>query len=128
MHISTQGRTWVTEVWDSEDGAGGATASMMTLSVEGIEGLGEAGKYRLEKGFEFKSHRHRDWVVVTVVSGRVRVAPPGGGEPTVYEPGDVYLVKPGEVHRETMLEDTEVVVVNGPGVVGERYETHTVEV
>jgi len=122
MHISTKGHDWVTY-----NAGKGVSAEAMELSFGGIEGLGEAGKYRLKKGFEFKPHQHRDWVVVTVLSGRVRVTPPTGGEPTVYDPGDIYLVKPLEVHRETMLDDTEVVVVNGPGVAGEVYDTHIVE-
>lgn len=123
MHLSTQGRTW-----DRKTVAGGATSSAMVLPIEGIDGLGGAGKFRMGKGFAFKPHRHGDWLVITVLSGRLEVLHEGDTAPCVYEAGDVYVVAPGAVHRETALADSEVVVVYGPGVRGEHYETHTVSV
>jgi len=128
MHVSTQERDWITKDWESEGAGRSATASSIYLPVEGIAGLGSVGKFRLEKGFEFKPHRHRDWVIVTVLSGRLKVATGGDAESCVYEAGEVYVAAPGELHRETMLEDTEVVVVTGPRVVGESYATHVIDV
>jgi quercetin dioxygenase-like cupin family protein len=129
MHISTLDREWVSEEWDMENPKKGASAAMITLGVDHIAALGEVGKYKMDKGFEFKMHQHGDWLVVIVMSGRVEVQLKGEDESTIYGPGDVYVVEPHHVpHRETMLEDTEVVVINGPGVVGESYATHTVEV
>lgn len=123
MHISSQGLTW-----EAEEVEGDAPCSFVSLPVEGVTGVGGALKFRMGKGIEFKYHRHRDWVAVTILSGKVRVAPPGGAEPSVYEAGDVYLVEPGSLHQETMLEDTEVVVVHGPGVTGEQFDIHTTDV
>ena len=102
---------------------------MIALGVDDIEELGEVGKYRMDKGFEFKMHQHKDWLVAIVISGQVKVQLKGEDEATVYGPGDVYVCEANHPpHRETMLEDTEVVVINGPRVVGEAYATHTVDV
>lgn len=132
MHISTQGRPWESESWAPEsDGnieSSGATSSVIALPVEGIAGLGGAFKVRMDKGLEFETHQHGDWVVVTVLSGKVQVAHEGDAESCVFEAGDTYLVEPGSVHRETMLVNSEVIVVHGPGVVGERFSTRTVNV
>lgn len=129
MHVSTQGCTWVTEtISESEGNADGATAKALLLPVEGIANLGATGWYELEKGFEYKTHRHRDWLVIAVVSGRLKVTTNSDTETCVYEAGDVYLVEPGAVHRETALEDTKVLIVSGPGTIGEQFQAHTVKV
>lgn len=122
MHVSEKEGTW-----ESSEVEGGGTVSFVSVPVEGINGVGGAFKYRMSKGIEFKYHRHRDWVAVTVLSGKVCVAPPGDVEASIYETGNVYLVEPGSLHQETMLEDTEVVVVHGPGVTGEQFEIHTID-
>jgi quercetin dioxygenase-like cupin family protein len=102
---------------------------MITLGVDEIDALGEVGKYKMDKGFEFKPHSHGDWLAVIVLSGQVEVQLDGEDEATVYGPGEVYVVEANHVpHRETILEETEVVVINKPGVLGESYATHTVEV
>ena len=125
MHVSTRDRNWATK---SKHTKSDTTSGSIILPVDGIDGLGVAGKYRMPKGFEFKTHQHSDWVIITVLSGRVQVTHPVDDETiTVYEPGDVYVVEPGATHRETMLENTEVVVITGPGVVNEQYDTHIVE-
>ena len=123
MHISSQGLTW-----EDEEVEGGAACSFVSLPLGKLTDVGGAYKFRMGKGLEFKYHRHADWVAVTILSGKVRVASPGEADPPVYEADDVYLVEPGTLHQETMLEDTEVVVIHGPGVTGERFEIHTVEV
>ena len=129
MHRSSKGREWITEVWDLEDKDLRASASMITLGVDDIAPLGEVGKYKMGKGFEFKMHQHSDWLVAIVISGQVKVQLKGEDEATIYGPGDVYVCEANHPpHRETMLEETEVVVINGPGVVGENYATHTVDV
>ena len=128
MHESTQNQGWVTKSWHSQDDQCNAEAHMIQLPVEGVTGLGGVGKYKLGKGFEFKPHRHRDWVVVTVLKGRIKVATGGDTETCIYKAGDTYLAKPGELHRETMLEDSELVVVIGPLAVGQNYATTVVDV
>jgi quercetin dioxygenase-like cupin family protein len=129
MHTSTLGRDWVTEDGNSEAKEKPSSASMITLAVDEIAALGEVGKYKVGKGFEFKPHQHGNWLVVTVLSGRVEVQLEGEDESTIYGPGEVYVVEANHApHRETMLEDTEVVVIGGPGLLGERYEAHTVDV
>ena len=129
MHTSTLGRDWETEDGNSEDKEKPASTSMIALAVDEIAALGEVGKYKMDKGFEFKLHQHSDWLVVTVLSGRVKVQLKGEDEATIYGPGEVYVVEANHApHCETMLEDTEVVVIGGPGLLGERYETHMVDV
>ena len=107
MHISTKGRKWATEVWDLEDKEKRASASMITLGVDEIAALGEVGKYKMDKGFEFKSHQHGDWLVAIVMSGLVEVQLEGEDEATIYEPEDIYVVEANHTpHRETMLKET----------------------
>lgn len=86
------------------------------------------GKYQSSKGVQFTRHTHTDWVVVTVLTGKVEVSRNNGSEVHVYHPGDTYLVEPGETHIETSLADTEVVVVNGPAVNNEKFIMRTIHV
>ncbi|OGT85166.1 MAG: hypothetical protein A3H91_05345 [Gammaproteobacteria bacterium RIFCSPLOWO2_02_FULL_61_13] len=86
------------------------------------------GKYKSSKGVQFTRHTHTDWVVVTVLNGKVEVSRHNGADIRVYLPGDTYLVEPGDTHTETSLEDTEVVVVNGRGVNNEKFIMRTINI
>ena len=123
MHKSTRDTPY-----ESGTIEGGAAYGRVQLAFTGTDAVGLVGKYRLGKGLEFAPHRHKDWLVVTVLSGRLRVSQRNGAEACTFGPGDTYLVEPGEVHTETALEDTEVVVINGPGVNDEQFVLRTVAV
>lgn len=107
---------------------GGGSYGAIRLAFAKTDAVGMVGKYWSSKGVQFTRHTHTDWVVVTVVIGKVEVVRQDGADVRVYLPGDTYLVEPGETHVETSLEDTEVVVVNGPRVNNERFVMRTVGV
>lgn len=127
MHKSTRGLEWETEEPLAEDSRGNLPIGSKRLPVEEIDALGEVGKFRIEKGYEFSVHRHRDWGIVVVLRGSVQVTLPDEEKPTVYEAGDVYLVEPGTLHREIMLDDTEVVVIKGSHGIEDRFTTQMVD-
>lgn len=107
---------------------GGGTYGVIQVSPEKTGALGMLGKYSMSKGVQFAPHRHKDWVVVTVISGKLQLAQRNQSETCTYLPGESYLVEPGAVHTETALEDTVVVVVNGPRVNSEQFAMRTVDV
>ncbi len=106
---------------------GGGNYGAVRLSFAKTDAVGMVGKYKSSKGVQFTRHTHTDWVVLTVLSGKVQVSRRDGADIRVYYPGDTYLVEPGETHVETSLEDTEVVVVNGPGVNKEKFIMRTID-
>ncbi len=105
---------------------GGGNYGYVRMSFDHADAVGMVGKYKSSKGVQFTRHTHTDWVVLTVISGKVEVSRDEGADVRVYYPGDTYLVEPGETHVETSLEDTVVVVVNGPGVNNEKFTMRTV--
>ena len=107
---------------------GGGTYGAVRLSFAKADAVGMVGKYKSSKGVQFTRHTHTDWVVVTVLSGKVEVSRHNGADIRVYHPGDTYLVELGETHTETSLEDTEVVVVNGRGVNNEKFIMRTINI
>ncbi|HLF31703.1 MAG TPA: cupin domain-containing protein [Xanthomonadales bacterium] len=114
--------------YEFADIEGGGTYGAVRLSFTKTDAVGMVGKYRSSKGVQFTRHTHTDWVVVTVLSGKVEVSRHNGADIRVYNPGDSYLVEPGETHTETSLEDTEVVVVNGPSVNNEKFIMRTINI
>lgn len=109
------------------DVEGGGSYGFVQLSFARTDAVGMVGKYQSSKGVQFTRHTHTDWVVVTVVSGKVEVSR-DGADTNIYYPGDTYLVEPGETHAETSLEDTVVVVVNGPAVNDEKFIMRTIHI
>ena len=108
---------------------GGGRYGAVRLTFANTDAVGGVGKYKSSKGVQFTRHTHTDWVVVTVLSGRVEVTRQDGADRRVFDAGDTYLVEPGETHVETSLEeDTVVVVVNGPGVNDEQFMMRTIEI
>jgi len=107
---------------------GGGRYGFVQLSFANADAVGMVGKYHSTKGVQFTTHTHTDWVVVTVLTGKVEVTRHDGSDIRVYHPGDTYLVEPGETHVETSLADTEVVVVNGPAVNNEKFIMRTIPV
>ena len=110
---------------DEVEGGGKVEGSLLT--VEEFDGLREVGYYRMSKGVQFKPHRHKDWLVITVLKGRLRVETLGH-EDEVFQPGDTYLVEPGHVHTETAVEDNTVVLVTQGSKDFSDFPMHTVEV
>lgn len=114
--------------YEFADIEGGGSYGAIRLAFAKTDAVGMVGKYWSSKGVQFTRHTHTDWVVVTVITGKVEVVRQDGADVRVYLPGDTYLVEPGETHMETSLEDTEVVVVNGPRVNREQFVMRTVSV
>ena len=107
---------------------GGGTYGVIQVRPEKTDALGMLGKYSMSKGVQFAPHRHKDWVAVTVISGKLQVSQRPHGETCIYLPGESYLVEPGDVHTETALEETVVVVVNGPRVNNEQFTMRTLAI
>lgn len=114
---------------------GGATIESKLLTrLDEFDGLHELGYHRLSKGFQYKSHRHKGWIVACILKGRMEVKTVGHEEPEVFGPGDTYFVEPGMVHTETALEDTLALVVMNSADPGSEnyavagYPAHTIEV
>lgn len=107
----------------------GGRLELKQLTVDEFDGLHEAGYYRMSKGFQFKAHRHKGWLVITILNGRMEVKTLGH-ETEIFEVGDTYLVEPKQCHTETALEEDTVVLVtmHVPDVATDRYPVHTVEV
>lgn len=114
------------ETVEIEDG--GRVESKL-LTTDEFDGLHEAGYFRMSKGFQFKAHRHKGWLLVTILKGRMEVKTLGH-ETEIFEIGDTYLVEPKQCHTETALEDGTVVFVatHVPDVALDKYPVHTVEV
>jgi quercetin dioxygenase-like cupin family protein len=98
IHVSEKNRPWETrdivgmpmkmaELWDD----GNCSARV----VEMLNGKG------------FGLHRHETWIMVYVLSGKVRVVP----EDIIVEPGGFYFVEPGTEHDEIGLEKHTTVLV-----------------
>ena len=66
---------------------------------------------RMKRGDVIKSHRHRKWVQVMVVSGELHVVQ--GDQDFRAKPGEVYFLDPGHEHVETAVDDTLVLVTQG---------------
>lgn len=106
---------------------GGAWAEAQILSSGEFNGLNEVAYYRMSKGFQFKPHRHVGWLVITVLTGRLKVET-RGHETEIFGPGDTYLVEPKHLHVETSLEDNTVVLVTQNIQDPYNYPMQTVEV
>ena len=123
MHKSTRD-----QIYQFGEVEGGAKRGVMKLGFSKTDAVGVVASLKQGKGLHVPPHRHADWIAVTVVSGRVRVTQRNGSEECIYEAGDTYLVEPGDVHSETALEDTHVVVVAGPGVAKDKWSFTTITV
>ena len=122
MHKSTKGADFVLREYE-----GGAT-KQIKLQFKGTAAVGMVAKVQLDKGWQFVPHRHTDWLVITVLSGMLQVTQSNGQDVCIYEAGDTYLVEPGDLHTETALEETYVVVITGPGVVNEKRTVRIVDI
>ena len=122
MHKSTKGADF-----ESCEFEGGATKEIR-LQFKGTSAVGVVAKVKLDKGWQFVPHRHTDWLVITVLSGMLQVTQRNGQDVCLYEAGDTYLVEPGDLHTETALEDTCVVVITGPGVLQEKLTLRIVDI
>ena len=107
---------------------GGARGEMASISVGEYEGLASVGYFKMSKGFQYKPHRHKGWLIITILKGRLEVRTLGH-EDQIFQAGDTYLVEPRQCHTETALEDDTVVVVT-KAVKDHKgaYQMHTVEV
>ncbi len=72
-----------------------------------------SGLYILPAGMVIKSHQHKRFFQVLVMSGEVRVDVEGFPIHTVGA-GEYYCLEPGENHVETAMEDTLLFFVSGP--------------
>ena len=106
---------------------GGARIEAKHITFEEFSGLNAAGYYRMSKGLQFKAHRHKGWLLITILKGRLEVKTLGHENET-FEPGDTYLVEPDHCHTETALEDDTVVLVTQGIKDPDMYQIHTVEV
>lgn len=67
--------------------------------------------YQTNQRGHAKSHVHNEITEVTlVVSGRVLT------NGTVYHPGDIYILEPGDISQTEYLEETSVVTVKCPSI------------
>ena len=122
MHKSTRG-----ESYEFSEVGGGGRRGVINVGFSKTDAVGLVTSVKLSKGLQAMPHRHADWVVVTVISGAVKVTQNNGSEECVFEAGDTYLVEPGDVHTETAMEDTQVVVIAGPGVVHDKWTRKTIK-
>lgn len=106
---------------------GGARIEAKIITFEEFSGLNSAGYYRMSKGLQFKAHRHKGWLLITILKGRLEVKTLGH-EDEIFEPGDTYLVEPDQCHTETALEDGTIVLVTQSIKDPDMYQIHTVEV
>lgn len=112
----------------AEEVEGGAKMEGSFLTLDEFDGLHEVGYFRISKGFQFKPHRHKGWLVITILKGALQVETLGH-EDQVFEAGDTYLYEPGQVHTETAVQDNTVVLVTmGSKDPDGAYTMHTVEV
>jgi len=91
----------------------------LDLSFTKTEAVGLVSKFMMTKGMQYAPHGHSDWLVVMVISGKLKVSQRNDTEECIYNPGDIYLVEPGDVHTETALEDTVVAIISGPNYKGD---------
>lgn len=70
----------------------------------------ESGLYRLPAGLTIPSHLHPYWCQVFVVSGTMQVQAEGEEAAHRIGAGGTYFVEPGDIHRETAIEDTVLLV------------------
>jgi len=78
------------------------------LLWEGQHGV-FAGFFKMPRGMSIPAHRHPDWVQILVLSGKMQVEE--GANTRTIGAGDYYFVEPGDMHVETALEDTLLLVV-----------------
>ena len=72
--------------------------------------------YQTNQRGHAKSHIHKKITEVTlVVSGRVLT------NGTVYYPGDIYILEPGDISQTEYLEETSVVTVKTPSLPKDKY-------
>ena len=112
----------------AEEVEGGAKMEGSFLTLDEFDGLHEVGYFRISKGFQFTPHRHKGWLIITILKGALRVETLGH-EDQVFEGGDTYLYEPGQVHTETAVQDNTVVLVTmGSKDPDRAYTMRTVEV
>lgn len=78
-----------------------------------------AGLYRMPAGMQIPPHDHPRWVQVFVVEGLMRVDEPAGASHEV-PAGGYYFVEPGEMHVETAVVDTLVLVIQAEDGLGQK--------
>jgi len=67
--------------------------------------------YQINQRGHAKSHVHNEITEVTlVVSGRVLT------NGNVYNPGDIYILEPGDISQTEYLEETSVVTIKTPSI------------
>ena len=68
--------------------------------------------FRMPKGMSVPMHDHPKWVQVMVVSGEMEVETEEDGMVHI-KAGGCYFVEAGDIHKETAVEDTMVLVTQG---------------
>lgn len=99
IHVSEQGRPWETR---------DIVGIPMEMAELWADGNCSARVVKMPKDQEFGIHRHETWIMVFVLSGRVKVVP----DNLLVDTGGFYFVEPGTEHDEIGIEeDTSVLVI-----------------
>ncbi len=78
------------------------------LVWEGKHGLYSA-LFRMPKGGTFAKHTHPSWIQTVVLDGQLKVETEKDGTRFVRS-GECYIIEPGEVHTESSVEDSLVLI------------------
>jgi quercetin dioxygenase-like cupin family protein len=96
---------WQVEVLDGDDKVENWNFS---TDADGVRSM----VIRIPKGYEYRAHKHLDWTQVIIVRGKIRIETKDK-KVSIVESGGAYFVPPGEIHSETMMENSTVIVLTG---------------